>query len=72
MFHPDHCYEVRMLRHQDLQTEAARMRLAAQASEATFHRPGRAGATMKALAVYLGSWLQLAPIGRSRTSKGSS
>ena len=51
MFHPDQRYDVRLLQQQDIQNEAARMRLAAQASEATRQRPERAVAAMLKLTI---------------------
>ena len=67
MFHPDQRYDVRLLQQQDLQIEAACMRLAAQLSEARNDRLARIGAIARALALRLG---RLAPISRARASKG--
>ena len=68
MFHPDQRYDVRLLQQQDLQIDAARMRLAAQASEATSQPPGRAAAALRRFALGLGRWLRLTAIGRAHTS----
>jgi hypothetical protein len=70
MFHPDQRYDMRLLQQHDLQIEAARMRLAAQAGAATSQRPGRADATLRRLALELGRWLRLTSISRAHTSKG--
>ncbi len=70
MFHPDQRYDLRMLQQQDLQMEAARMRLAAQAAEARNDRLARMGAAARTLACRLGGWLRLGLINRARASKG--
>ena len=70
MFHPDQRYDLRLLQQQDIQNEAARMRLAAQASEATSQRLERADATLRRLALDLGRWLRLTAISRAHTSNG--
>ena len=70
MYHPDQCYEARMLRHQDLRLEAARAHMAAQARGATNDRPTYLMTTMRALALRLGAWLRLAAITRAGASRG--
>lgn len=70
MFHPDQRYDLRVLQQQDLQMEAARMRLAAQAAEARNDRLARMGAAARTLARRLGGWLRLGLISHARASKG--
>jgi hypothetical protein len=70
MFHPDQRYDVRLLQQQDLQMEAARLRLATQAGEQSNDRLARIGATARTLTRRVGGWLRLGLISRARTSKG--
>jgi hypothetical protein len=70
MFHPDQCYDVRKLQHQDLQAEVAYMRIAAQAREPSNDRRAYASAAMRRWALRLGAWLRLSPISRRPASKG--
>ena len=70
MFHPDQCYEVRTLQHQDLHMEAARARMAAQARTTTNDRLAHLATTMRALALRLSARLQLATIIRTPASRG--
>ena len=69
MFHPDQRYDVRLLQQQDLEMEAARMRMAAQVGAQSKHRLARIGATARTLARRLGGWLRLAPITPAHTSR---
>jgi hypothetical protein len=58
MFHPDQHYEVRTLQHQDLHTEAAHARMAAQARDATKRWQGRKRALeWLTVAQYSRSWM---------------
>lgn len=69
MFHPDQCYDLRALQHQDLQMEAAHMRLAAQARGARNHRLTHAATTMRMLARRLVMSLRLLPITHTPASR---
>ena len=58
MIHPDQCYELRLLQHQDLRAENARERMAVQAIEERRQRAVRTSDRPKSLIDRISAWLR--------------